>query len=109
MPQVIRLPLPSVTFRSSDMTQQQRVAAALVRASVTNPAGWTDSSVAPDCISVRSSPAAIAEPPTLPTTYDLKRALAPENPARFSLQRNLLLFGGALLALTSAYLFLHIR
>src|ERR1700745_2536794 len=43
MPQVIRLSLPPVATRSTEMSQQQKVAAALIRAGVANPLGWTES------------------------------------------------------------------
>jgi len=39
--EVVRLPSPSAPRKSSEMTQQQKIAAALVRAGITSPAAWS--------------------------------------------------------------------
>ncbi len=54
--QVINLSPPGASFEGTEMTQQQKVAAALTKAGITNPAAWAAARIAPDPI-VRKSDA----------------------------------------------------
>ncbi len=53
--QVIRLSPDSAPTRSADMTQQQKVAAALMRAGIANPAAWAAAGVTPSTASVAAT------------------------------------------------------
>ena len=109
MQEVIRLTLQSIPGRSTEMTQQEKVAAALVRAGIANPAGWTVSSPArPSHDQSASTSTAVAEFPP-PPAGDFSPTPQSEKDASLSWVRKLLLFGGPLLALVSLYLFLRIR
>jgi hypothetical protein len=46
-PEVIRLSTPATATKSADMTQQQKVAAALLKAGISNPAAWAAAGVSP--------------------------------------------------------------
>jgi hypothetical protein len=108
MQQVVRLSLPSILGPSTEMTQQEKVAAALLRAGIANPAGWTSSPpvVPSDHKSVSSI--AVADLPAPPAK---NVPPMPQSSAHAGLRwgRSLLLFGGLLVALISLYLFLRIR
>ena len=105
--QVIRLSLPSLPARSTDMTQQEKVAAALVRAGIANP-GWTLSPAVPSDDKSVSTSTAVAEPPPLPAK-DISPIPQSEKHASVNWGRKLLLLGGPLLALISLCLFSRIR
>jgi E3 Ubiquitin ligase len=45
MPEVIRLSPESAPLKATDMTQQQKIAAALLKAGISNPAAWTAAGV----------------------------------------------------------------
>ena len=74
---VIRLSPESGTTKAADMTQQQKIAAALVKAGISNPAAWTASGVTPPAVSVGqdsnatshgSAPNTSAQTPPRPNT-----------------------------------------
>lgn len=46
--EVVRLPSPAAPANSSEMTQQQKIAAALIKAGISNPAAWAAAGVLPD-------------------------------------------------------------
>jgi hypothetical protein len=46
-PEVIRLSTASSSLSAADMTQQQKIAAALVKAGISNPAAWMTAGIAP--------------------------------------------------------------
>ena len=110
-PQVIRLSLPSVSTPSTEMTQQEKVAAALMRAGIASLASWTDSSsVTPVDAPSRYSSTAVAEPPAAPVAQRQIISSQPSAPKpRFNWGRKMLLLAGSLLALASAYLFWRIH
>jgi len=87
-PQVVHLTTTPAPTKSSDMTQQQKIAAALTRAGLANPAAW-------------STPA--SSPHTTPDVAPLPE----DRPTRSS--HIILLSAGSLLALTSLLAFLLIR
>jgi hypothetical protein len=60
--QVIHLSPSATPADSTEMTQQQKVAAALVKAGITNPAAWAAARVAPTPVVRRSDPNGIAQP-----------------------------------------------
>ncbi|MFY9912724.1 MAG: GIDE domain-containing protein [Candidatus Sulfotelmatobacter sp.] len=63
--QVIHLSPAAAPANATEMTQQQKVAAALVKAGITNPAAWAAARVAPTPIVRRSDVNGIAQPATL--------------------------------------------
>jgi hypothetical protein len=93
--QIIRLtPTNPGTVRSSEMSQQQKIAAALDRAGIATSATW-------------SNPAPLSEPTTEQTPV-----IAPDQaPAQThsSTLRKMFLLGGSMLALISLIVFLTIR
>ncbi len=58
--QVIHLSQPVAPAETTEMTQQQKVAAALTKAGITNPAAWAAAKIAPDPIVRRSDAIGIA-------------------------------------------------
>ena len=112
MPQVIRLSLPSISARSTEMTQQEKVAAALMRAGIANPASWTGSSsqVEDSTPGTRlESNSTISDPAIVPPTHYIKSPTLNRNTPSRIFGRNFLLIAGALLALASLFLFLRIH
>lgn len=94
-PQIIRLTTNPGATRSSEMSQQQKIAAALDRAGIATSASW-------------SNPAPLSEP----TTEQETPAIAPDQaPAQThsSTLRKMFLLGGSMLALISLIVFLTIR
>ncbi|HEV3306101.1 MAG TPA: GIDE domain-containing protein [Candidatus Sulfotelmatobacter sp.] len=55
IPQVIRLTPDAAPTKSAEMTQQQRVAAALLRAGISSPAAWAAAQVTPDGVATNPS------------------------------------------------------
>jgi hypothetical protein len=53
---VIRLSPDPASTNATDMTQQQRVAAALTKAGISNPAAWAAAAVTPSAVAVSSDP-----------------------------------------------------
>lgn len=95
VPQIIRLTTNPGATRSSDMSQQQKIAAALDRAGLATSATW-------------SNPAPLSEP----TTQQQTPAIVPDQaPAQThsSILRKMFLLGGSMLALISLIVFLTIR
>ena len=93
--QIIRLTSNPGAIRSSEMSQQQKIAAALDRAGITTPASW-------------SNPAPLSEP----TTEQHSPAIAPDQApvqTHSSTLRKMFLLGGSMLALISLIVFLTIR
>jgi E3 Ubiquitin ligase len=58
-PQVIRLSTGASSTKTSDMTQQQKVAAALMKAGISNPAAWAAAGVAHSAMQVSAAPGVI--------------------------------------------------
>ena len=93
--QIIRLTTNPGATRSSEMSQQQKIAAALDRAGIATSAAW-------------SNPALLSEP----TTEQQTAAIGPDHaPAQThsSTLRKMFLLGGSMLALISLIVFLTIR
>jgi len=93
--QIIRLTANPGAIRSSEMSQQQKIAAALDRAGIATSATW-------------SNQAPLSEP----TTEQQTPAIAPDQtPAQThsSILRKMFLLGGSMLALISLIVFLTIR
>jgi hypothetical protein len=113
MQQVVRLSLPSIPGRSTEMTQQEKVAAALVRAGIANPAGWTSSPPAVPSDNKSVSSIAVEDLPAPPAKnvppMPQSRAHAGLRWGQLRWGQSLLLFGGPLVALISLYLLLRIR
>jgi hypothetical protein len=94
--QIIRLTTTNPgAIRSSEMSQQQKIAAALDRAGLATPASW-------------SNPAPLSEPTTEPQTPAIAPEQAPVQ-THSSILRELFLLGGSMLALISLIVFLTIR
>jgi hypothetical protein len=94
--QIIRLtPTNPGAIRSSEMSQQQKIAAALDRAGIATSASWSNPT-----------------PSSKPTTEQQTPAIAPDPaPAQThsSILRKMFLLGGSMLALISLIVFLTIR
>lgn len=108
-PQLIRLSLPPIAARSTEMTQQQKVAAALLRAGIANPAAWIDSSADRAEENSASTSTAIGESPATSASQTSAPQSQPENQLGLAWRRKLLLSAGLSLALVSLYVFLRIR
>jgi hypothetical protein len=111
-PQVIRLSVPPVGARSVEMSQQEKVAAALIRAGLSNPTSWTDASpqVGDNSPAAKSDSASGCHGPSIvPLTHYIKPLQPKQNSSTPGIGPKLLLIGGSLLALISLYLFLRIR
>jgi hypothetical protein len=93
--QIIHLTTNSGAVRSSEMSQQQKIAAALDRAGIANSATW-------------SNPAPLSEPPTEQQTPAIAPDQAPVQ-THSSTLRKMFLLGGSMLALISLIVFLTIR
>ena len=90
------------------MTQQEKVAAALMRAGIASPANWANSASATEDGPLGSTSTAVADPPSSSAqTYVVPLPLTPQE--RFSVARRLLLMAGSLLALISLYIFLRLQ
>ncbi|PYX64878.1 MAG: hypothetical protein DMG78_30175 [Acidobacteria bacterium] len=93
--EIIHLITNPGAIRSSEMSQQQKIAAALDRAGIATSAAW-------------SNPAPSSEPATEQQTP----AIAPDQPlaqTHSSILRKMFLLGGSMLALISLIVFLAIR
>jgi len=102
--QTIRLTTDPGPTRSSEMSQQQKIAAALGRAGISNSALWSSPA--------SSQPISVQETPSRPSRATCSDISPPENPIQThasSLIRKLLLLGGSMLALISLIVFLTIR
>lgn len=111
-PQVIRLSLPPVANRSVEMSQQERVAAALIRAGISSPASWTEASspIADNTPSAKSESASeFRQGAIVPPRHYIKSSSPKQFSNPPSLGPNLLLVGGAILALASLFLFFRIH
>jgi hypothetical protein len=60
-PEVIRLSTGSASLKTADMTQQQKIAAALVKAGIGNPAAWSAAGLAAPHLQVQPDPSAHAQ------------------------------------------------
>jgi hypothetical protein len=93
--QIIRLTTYPAATRSSEMSQQQKIAAALDRAGIATPASWANS-------------VPLSEPTTEQQTPAIALDQAPaQTPS--SILRKMFLLGGSMLALISLIVFLTIR
>ncbi len=84
--QVVRLsPDPGPT-KVTEMTQQQKIAAALTKAGITNPAAWAAAGVSPSAVEVNSGPngapkaappngSQVQQPPTTPNAFETHPAV----------------------------------
>jgi nucleoid-associated protein YgaU len=93
--EIIRLTTNPGAIRSSQMSQQQKIAAALDRAGIATSATW-------------SNPAPSSEPTTEPQTPAIAPDQAPVQ-THSSILRKMFLLGGSMLALISLIVFLTIR
>ncbi len=94
------------------MSQQQKVAAALLRAGIGHPAAWTDSGapVEDTTPAARSeSSSTFAQPNILPPTHYINSPQPKTNASSPVLRAKLLVIGGALLVVASLFLFLRIH
>ncbi|MBZ5685052.1 MAG: hypothetical protein LAP86_08455 [Acidobacteriia bacterium] len=94
--QIIRLTTNPGATRSSEMSQQQKIAAALDKAGIATSATW-------------SNPAPSSEPATEQQTPAITPGQAPIQTHASSLIRRMFLLGGSMLALISLIVFLTIR
>ena len=90
------------------MSQQEKVAAALMRAGVVNPASWTAPSSETQ-IAGQSTSTTVAEYAAQAIPQHVLTATPPMPQPRFDWKRKLLLVAGALLLLASTYLILRIH
>jgi len=97
--EVIHLSEDSGPTKTSDMSQQQKIAAALTRAGIANPAGSTPP---------RSRAATAVVDPDTPAAADRTPRRIPIS-ARSTLPHRLILLGGSVLLLVSLILFLAVR
>jgi len=100
--EVIHLSTHSGPTKSSDMSQQQKIAAALTRAGITNSAAWSVPA------SSRATIGVMDPPPEPPIAADR----TPDNVSvseHSTLPRRIILLGGLVLFLLSLILFLAIR
>ena len=100
-PQLIRLSLPLVDTPSTEMSQQQKVAAALIKAGITNPAAWTDAPQPEDAVA--------AALPTESATHQITSGVPNQVSKTRTLKSKLLLTFGTLLALASLFLLLRLH
>jgi hypothetical protein len=101
--QVIHLTSTPGPVRSSDMSQQQKIAAALGRAGISNSASWLRPESSPPITVQRTAPGSPS------SRSDTSPADNPMQTHSLSLIRKLLLLGGSMLALISLIVFLTIR
>jgi|SRR5271166_96970 len=108
--QIIRLSPDAAPMKSSEMTQQQKIAAALARAGIPNLAARTETQPErPDLIAVE-----VALDPSEPATptaiaIDSTTATRPTNAESAIFKYTLMLWAGPLLSLICLYIFLSIR
>jgi hypothetical protein len=101
--QVIHLTNTPGPVRSSDMSQQQKIAAALGRAGISNSASWSRPESSPPITVQETAPGSPA------SRSDTSPADNPMQTHTSSLIRKLLMLGGSMLALISLIVFLTIR
>lgn len=75
--QVIHLSPPAAPGDATEMTQQQKVAAALVKAGITNPAAWAAARVAPTPVVQRSDANGIT-PPSVASNIQSPETVSPQ-------------------------------
>ena len=102
--QIIHLTSTPGPIRSSDMSQQQKIAAALGRAGISNSASWLRPESLPPIPMQETAPG-----PLPATRSDASPTDNPMQTHASSLIRKLLLLGGSMLALISLIVFLTIR
>jgi hypothetical protein len=94
------------------MSQQQKVAAALIRAGISQPTSWTDASpqVGGSKPAAKSNSASgFDDPAIVPPTHYIEPPQPKQNSSTPGFGPKLLLIGGSLLAVISLYLLLRIR
>jgi len=94
------------------MSQQQKVAAALVRAGISHPTSWTDASpqVGGSTPAAKSDSASgFHDPAIVPPTHYIEPPQPNQNSSTPGIGPKLLLIGGSLLAVIGLYLLLRIR
>ena len=114
-PGIIRLPSGSAPTKVDEMTQQQKVAAALLRAGISSPAAWAAAHVTPDGHAIDPSPGAAPDGyelrppvvlmkgknnPTFLISWRSQRAVAKS----LAWKCTLMIWGGPAVALLSLYL-----
>lgn len=100
--QIIQLSTDPDPAQSSDMSQQQKIAAALGRAGMANSAGWSH-------LTPSRTPTAVVDPPTESPTTSLHTPDQIPTQEHSTLTRKLLVLGGLALALLSLILFVTLR
>jgi hypothetical protein len=118
-PQIIHLSSDQAPTKIEDMSQQQKIAAALLKAGITNPAAWATAGVTPDGHAIDPHPG------TAPDGYELRPAIVlmkgRNNPTFLISWRSqreiarslawkcgLMIWGGPALTLISLYLLLDL-
>jgi hypothetical protein len=91
--QVIRLSPAATPAVATEMTQQQKVAAALVKAGITNPAAWAAAHVAPTPIVRKSDANGIAQP-DIAGTEDVLSSPKSDLPDGFELRPRVVMMKG---------------
>jgi hypothetical protein len=82
--QVIHLSPPAAPADAAEMTQQQKVAAALVKAGITNPTAWAAARVAPAPVVLRNDASGITQPTAASDIQSPETALShPSQPQGF--------------------------
>ncbi|HXM67492.1 MAG TPA: hypothetical protein VN911_12230 [Candidatus Acidoferrum sp.] len=61
-PQVVQLSADAAPAKAADMTQQQKVAAALLKAGIASPAAWAAAHVTPSSVALNSNPNGLPHP-----------------------------------------------
>jgi E3 Ubiquitin ligase len=121
--EVVRLPSAAGPCNTSEMTQQQKIAAALVRAGISNPNAWSAAGLPSDSalpVQVFSEPAWLSNGQSSPSHFDLRPPVVlkkGENNQTFLIsfrsrqelgrilgwKSTLMIWGGPILALLSLY------
>ena len=125
-PQIVRLSAGGDRFRALDMTQQQKVAAALTRAGISNPAAWTVSGASDADLTTASDATSPSNTTSVATGFDRHPPVVLRKGANdktflisWRSQREvaqslgwkcfLMIWGGPILSLISLYFFLGIK
>jgi hypothetical protein len=122
---VIQLSSQTQPSKTADMTQQQKIAAALQKAGISNPAAWAAAGMpASSGVQVRTDPAMLASganenafdphPPVVlmkanNNTFLISWRSQQEVARSLGWKCTLMIWGGPTLALVSLYIFLSIR
>lgn len=128
-PEVIRLSTGTTSVKTADMTQQQKIAAALLKAGITNPAAWSAAGLAAPSLQVVADPTAATgnsahagdtsgfdlHPPVVLMKGSNNKTFLISWRSQEALARSLgwkcalMIWGGPALAILSLYLFLSVE